>query len=393
MTLKRGLEDPGPEQSPRTPVDDCISKHILAASDTPRQTEEVEPPPPMPDPNADVPFQSMRVEPLSMKITTTRKKVQMVYPVFLLTDPATNEAYDFASVLSGGTMKELSGPCVALYVGPKGAVIVKTMLRVHEYQEESEYIDFVNRNMDALTGCMVRARVAAPGRRVHKDNYKLEDLRPENYTVIIMRYGGRPMYHLRDRLRNQLPALRVTHAIFSIVKRLYKKGMAYVDMKLANVLFHHKDDMTVQLSLCDYGSIVRVGEDGAATYPPPETPWGYDVVGNERSVLYGMGILLASCMTTQEEENALRYILPHERYAQLGREFTREEGTKELETFQQELLKFMSANYPLVGKVMSVAWTHGATLDQLDSAYSEAISSLTQMPTPPPCKQRRCATS
>lgn len=80
-------------------------------------------------------------------------------------------------------------------------------------------------------------------------------------------------------------------------------GLAYLDMKTANVLVTSLSAPEAHVVLCDYGAMCARGcSGGNATYPPPSEPSGLDVPATEASVCWGLGVLLVTLFEPDTEE-------------------------------------------------------------------------------------------
>ena len=160
------------------------------------------------DSSAAIPLADLRVECLGMKRIDGEKP--LFFPNYLITNPKNNDAYDFRTVISGGLESDQVGACVALYGGPQGTLVVKTLL-FGDDTGEVDRIRTVCAKREQLKGCLVSARIAFEAMSREYD----EDICPENYTVVLMRYGGQPLS--RVDLKDKSLALAVTYAIWRSV--------------------------------------------------------------------------------------------------------------------------------------------------------------------------------
>jgi hypothetical protein len=140
----------------------------------------------------------------------------------------------------------------------------------------------------------------------------------------------------------------------------------------ASVAFSLKEmnDKQARLVLCDYGSLSKVGaRDSVATYPPPESPRGVNVVANERSILHGLGALLVS-MYSPDSEYSLRFLSPKRNHTEMKTpvESFRVKLNNVLQTFCQD--------DEFLGEVLKSAWSSlKAVTPQVDVAGALASPS------------------
>ena len=230
-----------------------------------------------------------------------------------------------------------------------------------------------------LKSCIIEAHVGQYARPQGAD----QELRPENYTVVLMRFGGEPMCTVM--LHKPHLALAVAAKLLHVVSKLYALGLAYTDMKSTNVLIHQDDAYSMRMVLCDYGSISYVGEqDGVATYPPPENPYGTGIVASERAVAYGIGSLLALAFAP-DLEKSLRFC---EMDAKMDVKKRRRNGdsaekcTAKLLKACESVLKDIEQRDERVARVVRTAWDPNTTLARLAESLHLAIA---ECPTPPRC--------
>lgn len=214
-------------------------------------------------------LRDLRLEPLRI--------VPPQAPEFLVTDSASGDVYAFSLFYSNESNP--LAPVVALYTCGALKLVVKA-LPPGENSREDELVALAS-----ASGDLVAAHVACVGAPLAPG----EELRHRHFTVVLMEHGGGPLYW-----EAPMAAADILHAVAWTARaclRLFESyGLAYTDIKPANVLRNPK---TRALLLCDYGSMEEAGLPvGTATYPPPETPYGMDVMADQRALAYGLGVLI-----------------------------------------------------------------------------------------------------
>jgi serine/threonine protein kinase len=274
-------------------------------------------------------------------------------PIYVVRNRYTGEHFIFKSSISGARQQN-GTPHVAHYVGARSGerIIVKAL----PHDEASYEENIITRREHECRVLMVPARIA------HKAVIPSigAEVSAQNYTVVLMPYYGEPLSRASN--LQHLPALGVVYEVSQKCADLLELGLAYTDMKPANVLFF--EDRGV--SLCDYGSLVPVGaNDGSATYPPPEYPRGTNVPANEASVVYGLGALLV-CL-------CFPYFERHLRYVPAATEANEHLATAAVALGCRDAVELMKRRGSAASRALATAWKPGATIAGFQDALRRAV--------------------
>ena len=319
------------------------------------------------------PLDGIVVQPREMRrVTRKHRGTVHVLPVYRLLEASSGASYEYADVLHGGEEDDPQGACVALYrcrSAPYGALVVKTLWHRDNTGEEVRLRAVISAG-DAVHGCMVPARVAQRG----KTPAPGQECGPEHYTVVLMPYFGKPMTHLAadgDRTL-LLDALRAVHAA---CERLLRAGLAYVDLKLSNVLCECDgvdDDRALTVVLCDYGGLAALGSpDAVASYPPPQHPRGVRVAASEATVMHGFGAMLVSAFFL-DLEPSLRYIGRSHKRLRDAAPLTDTGAAAMLRAAKVTALEEVAARDQGLARVLRCAWGPRSTMRDLGLALQRA---------------------
>jgi serine/threonine protein kinase len=273
-------------------------------------------------------------------------------PIYTLRNRFTGEHFVFKCLISGGG-RQVGAPYVAQYVGARSGerIIVKAL--PHDEASYEEVIILQREN--ECQELMVPARIA------HRAVIPKEGDTPSahNYTIVLMPYYGEPLSRVSN--LQHLPALGIVYEISKKCMDLLEIGLAYTDMKPANVLFLEGRGV----SLCDYGGLAPVGsKDGSATYPPPEYPRGTNVPANEASVVYGLGALMV-CLCFPSFERSLRYI-------PAANEANKHLATAAVALGCRDAVDLMKRRGSDASRALATAWKPGATIAGFQDALRRA---------------------
>jgi hypothetical protein len=117
---------------------------------------------------------------------------------------------------------------------------------------------------------------------------------------------------LRERPPGELRA--AMRALLAALRALVSDGYAYSDLKPENVLLKREAGGRLRLVLGDLGSLVRLGEEGPVTYPPPGAPTGLGLAITEGVMLWGAGALLLAQLLN-DHRSQLTYVRNAEGWA------------------------------------------------------------------------------
>ena len=175
-----------------------------------------------------------------------------------------------------------------------------------------------------------------------------------------MPYYGEPLS--RAGTLEHRVALGIVYEVSKKCRELLDIGLAYTDMKPANVLFLEGRG----IFLCDYGSLAPVGvNDGSATYPPPEFPRGTNVPANEAAVVYGLGALMV-CLCFPYFERSLRFV-------PATVEANEHLATAAVALGCRDAVELMKRRGVDASRALSTAWKPGATIAGFQDALRRAV--------------------
>ena len=264
-------------------------------------------------------------------------KIPIFDIVYLSPDNATVDRYLFLKVLYAASDNETIENAVAMYCcdANKRVVVLKTIPSteteeldvVHEFSRASSLTspldadqslensdrndsppkrprrDFNDNGTDKKCARIVPARVAYKAPQSSKDASEAPKT-PADFNAILMPYAGTQLRHAQ-RSMTQEEVIDVVLRVARSCKVLMSEGWAYVDLKASNVVL----DSEKRPTIVDYGSIYKLGCTYAcATYPPPSRPHGTGVSASEASMVYGLGVLLASLVQSFECERGFRFV-------------------------------------------------------------------------------------
>lgn len=268
------------------------------------------------------------------------------------------------------TEADPKGIAVATYTNGAGEIVVLKTLPYDDNTSESEKVEQINALGSNVLGTMVQARV------VHQAKKKSfgEKLEPRHFTAVAMDHGGVTLddYNFGN---DYTPghALLLLLVLAKMCKRLYAHGLAYLDLKVQNVLVDVVKGSTSVL-FCDFGSLAKVGESASATYPPPSFPLGTHVLANEASVLHGLGALLVHMV-----DGSSTY---HKNLKYLTKKRTAEQARLGDSAFFKARIDFVKDDFvqsqPALGSVLTAAWADGMTLGTFVDVVEKTYASMTQ---------------
>jgi len=272
------------------------------------------------------------------------------YPLYRVWDG--DDEYGYLNRFKGGWRSQPDDPCVTVYVHGPRRLVLKTVT-IDDGTGEVEAVARVAPL--GLIDCLVPAVVAqlaetpGPG-----------PTGAANYSVVVMRYCGDALtfYEAASEPQALLAALYVCR----ICRRLFERGFAYTDLKPDNVLC---SDETKRLLLCDYGSVSLVGQSNAVcTYPPPEWPAGQGVEASERTVIYGVGVLLASLL----DASCLQSLA----YVNVADPASQANATLELRAANERIIEAQTSH--AAREVLHLAWLGAPSLRELESCITRHVT-------------------
>ena len=318
--------------------------------------------------------ESVRLEDLKVKRQMMMRTDKYCFPTYTLHDEAAGRSLGHFEHISGGQLDDAAGACVAAYKDPSSGAVV--MVKTLPHDDATNEAALVRRvaHLACLRGIMVAARLARAAQAPRAGAARS----PKHYSVVLMHYAGQPLTTLNV-CGSPNKAAFVTRGVAVACARLLACGFAYVDLKLANVLYAGLDYNNTRLTLCDYGGLAPLGTYGTATYPPPEHPFGTGVRAGERAMVYELGVLLVSLFTDDLE---VRLRFKKSEFASNGGAAATNFGDELTEclsaqlTLQLACIRVLDALHvrdKTVEALVRLAWEPGTTIQQLINALDNAV--------------------